>query len=188
MIKKVFLIGGMSESGKSTLGRYFDSKGIARLKIVTFLKSVMEREGVQGDFTEWNEKNVKERPEWVYKVFTEEFIAATSREGIECCALESLYGPELGLYMKGMLGNDTVIIIYVDMDEGVRLQRQIIRENLSSIEEAKTLLLPRDERKREWGVPRIEPVADYVVDNSGTIQELYDTADDIIKKHCPDHL
>lgn len=187
-MKKVFLIGGMSESGKSSFGRYLDSKGIPRLKIVTYLKRIMEREGVTGDFVAWNNQNVKERPSWVRQEFTKEFMAAMAAEKIECCALESLYGPELGVYMKSEIGDDKVIIVYVNMDLEVRLQRQIIRQNLSSIEEAKQYLLPRDEIKKAWKVPEIKDVADVVIDNSGSLEDLYRKADDMIREYCPEYL
>ena len=185
-LKKVFLIGGMSESGKSTLGRYFDSRGIKRLKITSFLQNIKDREKAEGDFVSWNQKSVKERPEWVREEFTKEFVAVTSKQGIDYCVLESLYGPELGLYMKEALGKDKAIIIYVNMDLDVRLQRQMIRQNLTSLEEAKSLLLPRDEIKREWRVPEIRDVADFVIDNSGSLDELYKIADKIIRQHCPE--
>lgn len=185
-MKKVFLLGGMSESGKSTLGRYFDSKGVPRLKIVSFLKNVMARDGAVGDFAAWNDENTKQRPEWVREAFTANFLAVTSEKAIDYCALESLYSPDLALYMKQVLGADRVIIVYVDMDVEVRLQRQMIRENLTSMDDAKRLLLPRDERKKEWGVPGIKAVADFVVDNSGSLDDLYRIADDIIRKHCPE--
>lgn len=188
LMKKVFLIGGMSESGKSTVGRYFDSKGIPRLKIVSFLKNIMEREGVVGSFVEWNNKNVSERPEWVRQEFTKEFIFKMKETGIQCCVLESLYGPELAVYMKSVIGDDKVIIVYVNMDLNIRLERQIIREGLSSLEEAEKILLPRDEIKKAWRVPEIEAVADVIIDNSGTIEELYNKVDEIIRKHCPKNL
>ena len=63
MLKKVLLIGGMSESGKSTVGKYLDSKGIKRLKIVNYLKKVKEVEGAPGDFVLWNDKAGRERPD-----------------------------------------------------------------------------------------------------------------------------
>lgn len=44
MMKKIFAIGGLSESGKSSVGRYLDSKGIVRLKFVAFYKEIMEEE------------------------------------------------------------------------------------------------------------------------------------------------
>ncbi len=185
-MRKVFVIGGMSESGKSTLGRYLDQHGIKRLKITFFLKRAMEREGVEGDFVEWNNQNMKERPEWVFRTFADEFIPWTSDQGIEFCCLESLYSPGLGVHLRERLGQDKVAIVYVDMDENVRLQRQMIRQNFTSLDEARKLMLPRDQIKREWGVPAIADVADVIIDNSGSMENLTRIADAMIARHCPE--
>jgi len=185
-MKKVFVIGGMSESGKSTLGRYLDQRGIKRLKITFFLKCAMEREDVEGDFVEWNNQNMKERPEWVFRTFADEFIPWTTDQGIEFCCLESLYSPGLGVHLRERLGQDKVAIVYVDMDENVRLQRQMIRQNLTSLDEARKLMLPRDQIKREWGVPAIADVADVIIDNSGSMENLTRIADAMIARHCPE--
>lgn len=188
MIKRVFLIAGMSESGKSSCGRYLETMGIPRLKIISFLKDIMEREGATGSFVDWNNKNTTERPEWVHQEFTKEFVARMSADKIECCALESLYGPELGVYMKSILGDDKVVIVYIDMDVNVRIQRQMIRENLVSMEEAKAFLLPRDEIKKAWRVPEIKNIADVIIDNSGTIEELHQKVKEMVNKYCPKYI
>jgi len=185
-LKKVFVIGGMSESGKSTFGRYLDKHGIKRLKIVFFLKRAMEREGVKGDFVEWNAKNMKEKPDWVFRIFADEFIQWVNEQGIEFCCLESLYTAGLAVHLKERLGQEIVKIVYVDMDENVRLRRQMIREKLTSLKEAKNLMLPRDQLKREWGVPLIANVADIVIDNSGPMEDLLRIADTNISTHCPE--
>lgn len=185
-MKKVFIIGGMSESGKSTLGRYLDQRGIKRLKITFFLKRAMEREGVGSDFVEWNNQNMKERPEWVFQTFADEFIPWSTDQGIEFCCLESLYTPGLAVHLRERLGLDKVVIIYVDMDENIRLQRQMIRQNLASLDEARQLMLPRDQIKREWGVPAIANVADVIIDNSGSMENLTKIADAMIARHCPE--
>lgn len=187
-VKKVFVIGGMSESGKSTLGRHLDQHGVKRLKITFFLKHVMEREGVEGDFVEWNAQNMKEKPEWVYRVFADEFIQWTGEQGTEFCCLESLYSPGLGVHLRERLGQDRVVIVYVDMDESVRLQRQMIRQNLTSLDEARRLMLPRDQMKREWGVPAIADVADVIIDNSRSMENLTRIADAMIARYCPEVL
>jgi len=185
--KKTFMIGGMSESGKSTFGRYLEEQfGIKRLKITFFLKRVMEREGVTEDFAEWNARNVKERPRWVYGVFADEFIQWTSEQGIAFCCLESLYGPDLGIYMRERLGQNRVVIVYVDMDESVRLHRQMLRQNLTSLQEASLLMLPRDQMKKEWRVPGIAEVADVIIDNSGSKENLTKIADAMVAKYCPE--
>ena len=185
-MKRVFVIGGMSESGKSTLGRYLDQRGIKRLKIVSFLKRAMEREGVEGDFVEWNNQNMKEKPEWVFRAFADEFIPWVTDQGIEFCCLESLYSPGLGVHLRERLGSDKVVIVYVDMDETIRLQRQMIRQNLTSLDEARKLMLPRDQIKREWGVPAIADVADVIIDNSGSMDNLTKIADAMIARYCPE--
>ena len=187
-VKKVFIIGGMSESGKSTFGRYLDQYGVKRLKIIFFLKRVMEREGMKGDFVNWNAWNMKVKPEWVFRVFADEFILWTQEQGIEFCCLESLYNPGLAVHLRERLGQDRMVVIYVDMDEKIRLQRQMIRQNLTSLEDARQLMLPRDQMKREWGVPAIANISDVIIDNSGTIEDLIKIADANIVKHCPELL
>jgi len=184
-MRKIFLIGGMSESGKSTVGRYLDSKGIKRLKFVTYLRRVMEREGATGDFQEWNDRMEFTQRDWLWKCFIEEFERALKEEGIEYCCVESLYRPEFGQFIKSSLKNAEVIIVYVHIPLELRLQRQIIRQNLSSIEEAKAYLLPRDAKKEEWGTPKIRDIADVVLDNSGTMKDLYRQIDEMIRKYCP---
>ncbi|MBU3964728.1 hypothetical protein KJ562_03360 [Patescibacteria group bacterium] len=187
-MKKVFVIGGMSESGKSTIGRYLDQHGIKRLKITFFLKRVMEREGVEDDFAKWNNRNMKERPDWVYRVFADEFIQWGREQEIEFCCLESLYSPGLAVHLRERLGQDKVAIVYVDMDENVRLQRQMIRQNLTSLDEARQLMLPRDQIKRDWGVPAIADVADVIIDNSGSMENLTRVADAMIARYCQELL
>lgn len=182
-LQRVFIIGGMSESGKSSLGRYLDSKGISRLKIVTFLKKVMEKEGATGDFYAWNDRAQSERPEWLIQRFIAEFVNWTEENGIQNCCLESLYGPDLGVKLREALSLGVGVIVYVEIPIQIRLQRQVIRENLSSLAEAEKLLLPRDEKKAAWKVPEIKEVADEVIDNSGTIDELYLAAEALIAKY-----
>src|SRR3989339_604454 len=41
--KMIFALTGMSECGKSTVGKYFDSKGISRLKIVKLFEKVRDK-------------------------------------------------------------------------------------------------------------------------------------------------
>lgn len=182
-MKKVFVIGGMSESGKSTVGRYLDSKAIKRLKIVTYLQRVKEKESEAGNFQDWNDRAEQERPEWLGQRFVEEFGKAIDEERIEYACLESLYRPEFGQLLRNSF-RDKIVIIYVDVPLNIRLQRQVIREGLSSIEEAKRYLIPRDQRKEEWGVPRIKGIADVVIDNSGSVDELYQKVDKMIQAYC----
>lgn len=187
-MKATFVIGGMSESGKSTFGRCLEKYGLKRLKIARYLKSAVEREGIICDFSEWNSTNMRKHPELVFRMFTNEFTRCVEEEGIEYCCLESLYNPGLGINLKQVVGHDRVIIVYIDMDEETRVQRQMIRENLNSLDDARMLITPRDEIKREWGVPDIARVADICIDNSGSIESLEKVANELISQYCPELL
>jgi len=79
-----------------------------------------------------------------------------------------------------------VTIVYVDIPLETRLERQIAREGLSSRKEAETMLLPRDAKKERWGVLKIKEIADEVVENFGTVQELREKGDNLIKEYCPE--
>lgn len=102
---------------------------------------------------------------------------------MQYCAIESLYDPSLADALKQAFGQDAVIV-FVDIPQEVRLQRQIIRRNLSSIEAAERHLLPRDENKVRWGARKIKDKADVVVDNSGSIQDLYQQVDKMMEEYC----
>lgn len=185
-MKRIFLIGGLSESGKSTLGKHLDSQGVIRLKFVNYLKEVMQEEGAKGDFYEWNGQAEAERPNWLYSRFLEVFKKRTAEKSIQYCCVESLYNPKFGTFIKEGLGKDRVTIVYVDIPLETRLERQIAREGLSSRKEAERILLPRDAKKERWGVLNIKEIADEIVENSGTIQELREKGDKLIEKYCPE--
>jgi len=184
-IKKVFAIGGLSESGKSSAGQYLDSKGITRLKIATLLKTIMEKEYPGADFNKWQPEIIVTQSEWLWKRFSEELVSQTEEENIEHCAIESLYRPGLAQSLRKTLA-DKLVILYVDIPQEIRLQRQIIRQNLKDIDESKACLLPRDKDKLQWGALEIKELADVIIDNSGTISELYCQLDVIMQKYCPE--
>ena len=182
MLKKVLLISGMSESGKSTIGKYLDSKGVKRLKIVTFLRRVMETEGAQWDFVPWNDEAEKQRPDWLAKRFVEEFKRYCQEQQISYCCLESLYRPTFAQFIRSALP-DRVVIVFVDIPQELRVSRQMSREGLASLEEARAYILPRDKRKEEWGTHLVKNIADEIINNSGTIESLYRQVDAMLNKY-----
>jgi dephospho-CoA kinase len=185
IIKRVFAIGGLSESGKSSVGRYLNSKGISRLKIVDFFKEIMKREGPEANFDQWQARTIENRQEWLWKEFIKSLKLKMQTESMKYCALESLYRPGLARALRRAFG-EKLIIIYVDTPQEIRLQRQMIRQNLKNIDEAKKYLLPRDENKIKWGALKIKGVADVVIDNSGTMNDLHRQLDQMITKYCPE--
>jgi len=180
MIKRVYLIGGMSECGKSTVGKYLEAHhGISRLKIVTYLRQVQATEGNSDEFYAWNDRAEKERPTWLYEQFVKAFLGNTT---IERCALESLYSPVFGQFVRQCLPEQAVIV-YVDVPQDIRVERQMGRANISSYEEAKVHLIQRDEVKRGWKTDHLKDIADIIIDNSGPIDHLYKQVDDMTNRY-----
>jgi len=182
--KTIFALTGMSECGKSTVGKYLDLKGVSRLKIVKLFERVRDKWSPNEElyaFLKWHEER---NPYALWDAFIDELVAEMDRLGTNTTSIESLYGGGLGPYLKQKLGRH-FCIVFVDIPLDVRLDRQMQRENLPDIESARKHLLPRDEIKEKSGIPSLKKIAGEVVDNSGTLEELYRTIDQIIKKYLP---
>lgn len=171
----------MSESGKSTVGRYLESRGIKRLKIADFMGEVHRKFGGNIDYHTWIWQVENDRPEWLYAKFLKHLKNFLAENSTGWCSIESLYNPALGTYLRQRLGSDCRII-YVDLPPDLRIKRQMERRNLPSLNEARTYLVPRDEFKERIGVPKIREIADVVIDNSGTEKELYKKLDAILSE------
>ena len=178
--KTIFALTGMSECGKSTVGKYLELKGIPRLKIVRFFERVRDKLSPGEELYGFIKKEEKRDPYSLWDTFINEILSEMKVRGVNKVSIESLYGGGLGPYLKQKLGNH-FCLIYVDIPLEVRLQRQIQREGLSSLEEAKKILLPRDKVKADSGIPELKKISDEVIDNSGTLDDLYEKIDTIIK-------
>jgi nucleoside-diphosphate kinase len=182
--KMVFALTGMSECGKSTVGQYLDSKGIRRLKIVRLFERVKERMAPVSteNFRDFVARNEAEDPYAIWDVFIDELYREMEALGTNMASIESLYGGGLGPYLKQRLA-EHFCIVYVDIPVEVRLQRQMIREGLSDVEAAKTILYPRDEIKTKSGIPALKEIAGEVIENSGTLDDLYRAVDEMIARY-----
>lgn len=180
--KMIFALTGMSECGKSTVGLYLDSKGVRRLKIVRLFEKVRNKWSPQEDLNEFLKRQEERDPYALWDAFIEELLLEMGRIGTSMASIESLYGGGLGPYLKRKLG-DHFSILFIDMSADIRLRRQMQREKLGSIKEAKNLLLPRDEIKTKSGIPALKEIAGDIIDNSGTLTELYLAIDAVVKKH-----
>ncbi len=178
--KTIFALTGMSECGKSTVGKYLESNGIPRLKIVKFFEKVRDKLSPGEELYGFIEREEKRDPYFLWDTFINEILSEMNAREVNRVSIESLYGGGLGPYLKQKLGNH-FRLIYVDISLEIRLQRQIQREGLSSFEEAKKMLLPRDKVKTDSGIPELKEISDEIIDNSETLNDLYKKIDDIIK-------
>jgi len=180
--KMVFALTGMSESGKSTVGRCLDSQGIPRMKIGEIFERVRGKQSPEISLDEFVAREEQRNPIGLWNGFIDKLMATMDEKRSSMVSIESLYGGGLGPYLKQRMG-DSFDIVYLDIPQETRLQRQMIREGLFLIDEAKSYLLPRDEEKAKSGIPSLKKIAGEVIDNSGTIDDLHRAVDKMVAKH-----
>ncbi|NTF98067.1 hypothetical protein [Rhizobium rhizogenes] len=174
----VIALGGYSESGKSSSGRYMERLGFKRIKIAEIYQRIFSRIETELSFKDWSYWIDRTDPEWIADNFIRELEAEIGEQAANKCTIESLYGDILASQLRRHMG-DRFKVVFIDIDRDVRLIRQMHREGLQSIDEAAILLDPRDEMKRSWGADRVKEIADFVVDNSGSLQKLEQQLDAI---------
>jgi len=180
--KMVFALTGMSECGKSTVGKYLDSKDIARLKIVKLFERVRDKWSSDEELYAFVRRQEERDPYALWDAFIDELVGEMERLNTNTVSIESLYGGGLGPYLKQKLGRH-FCIVFIDIPLEIRLVRQMQRENLPDVESARKHILPRDEIKDKSGIPALKEIADEVIDNSGTIEELYQKIDQLVQRY-----
>jgi len=180
--KVIFALTGMSECGKSTVGKYFDSKGIPRLKIVKIFEKVRDASNSIDDPKIFTKIEEKRDPYALWDAFIDQLLTEMNIRKVDMASIESLYGGGFGYYLKQKLGNH-FHIIFIDASVEKRIKLQMIRENIKDANEAKQLLLSRDQIKSDSGIPQLKNISDEIIDNSGNIDQLYGKVDDIISKY-----
>lgn len=156
VLERLWVLGGMSESGKSTVGELMrDEHGVTRLKIGYLLEIAALRAGVADPYEHWSELEQAER-------LTEEILRFAETSKARTISMESAHRFEATAHLKRVWGNRCQVV-YVDADPAVRASRAA---------ETETRLRARDATKRERGAHRIIDIADHVIDNAGPLSAL----------------
>lgn len=152
---RLWVLAGLSESGKSTVGALLrDEHGATRLKIGYLLEIAALRTRTADPYT-WPEPEQAER-------LTEEILRFTEACKAGTVSIESAHRLEATAHLKRVWG-DRCQVVYVDAPFSARAARA-----------AETIdqLRARDAIKTGRGADRIKGTADHVIDNSGPVSAL----------------
>lgn len=153
---RVWVLAGMSESGKSTAGELLrDEHGVTRLKIGYLLEVAALRAGVADPYVAWPEREQAER-------LTEELLRFCDSTKASAVSVESAHRFEATAHLKRVLGSRCQVV-YVDASPAVRAGRAA---------EGAESLRQRDEDKHRRGAERIAGIADHVIVNDGPLSAL----------------
>ncbi len=183
MIPLVLAGWATAESGKSSSARYLSTCGFARIKIAALYKRIYEQANTGLGFVAWSSWIDTESPEWIGERFADELRAEVQLRSADRCTIESLYGDTLARELKRHFG-DRFKVVFIDLDRDTRLKRQMEREGLSTLDEARAMMEPRDEMKRRWGVDRVRTLADIVLRNDGTVSDLHLKLDGLVASYA----
>jgi len=180
--KQVFLLAGLSESGKSYAGMFFDERGVKRLKYARlFAHNELNQDPKINPYQILEQTSMPEDDQIRLAIASLKEICEA--EGIFFCSIESMVKPSTTIKLREAMGPNVVRVIYFDVDEETRLQRQMGRENVD-YETAQKIMLPRDRKKIQFGTPEIKNIADVIINNNGTKEELNQRLVELIKEYC----
>ncbi|MEU8327566.1 hypothetical protein [Micromonospora sp. NPDC048839] len=166
-IEHLWVLAGMSESGKSTVGELLRTEHTAtRLKIGYLMQLGADRRGAADPYREWDEVTQAQ-------ILSEEILRfAALNPGSHRMSLESAHRLEATAHLRRIWG-ERCEVLYLDIPHRLRSLRAT---------EPTESLATRDAIKQSRGGDRIVSVADTVIDNSRSLAALKSAVTEVVHR------
>ncbi len=168
----IVAIGGMSESGKSTVGSIFQKNGIPNFKFKYIVRNIVEKYAIHGDLFDCDLKIV------ALLMMDEILKMMNDMYYWDIVSFESLHSLKLTSIMKEEFP-DLYKVLFVKTKDLNRISRN--SESLSvSFNESKSKIEKKDTAKKNKGADEIQKIADYIINNDNSLEELYNKIYNVI--------
>jgi dephospho-CoA kinase len=183
ILQPMMVIGAVGDigSGKDEVLKYLrDRYGVPYISTGDIVRQMAREDGVEG--TRENLEAISKR------CFTEMgrgcFVRMAAQEimkrGWKVAGISGVRSPEDVAAMKEMFGNGFILVRVDISDPGIRFERVRLRgERRDPLTREAFQEQDRNE-EQEFQINRAEAMADYNIDNSGTLEELHRQIDELV--------
>ena len=169
-------ITGMPGAGKSEVGAMLVEKGFTEVEMSASIREKMAEEGIEISNVNLREFSLRIRKEYGGDIVARWAMEKIRRLNADRVLIVGLRGEDEARYFESQ---GKLKVILVTAPEDVRFERLKARGR-SDDPKTKTDFEYREEKERQFGIEGIMGRAQYVISNSGTIDELRKDVDELL--------
>lgn len=180
---KIIFLGGMSESGKSTAGIYFQKTlNYERLKIIKIEKELMDYFQIDYSGNKENFSNALEKlyqQENIYELFLEKILIYSNGKNV---TLESLYRSEIFTNITNL--HKKTYCFYFEANKNLRMLREFVKVNLENPMPHCRFVNHfeiKESFKRKHNAHLVKEFATHIINNDDSKENFYSKLKDIEK-------
>ncbi len=178
-IGRLFSLGGLSECGKSIAGQYLASHGVLRIKIARLLADVGRELLLDPDDPTFTDQLYTSHASIALSMFIECVAKHMVERGVQLASLESMYRSQTAIFLKDVLGQ-RMVHTFIEAPLELRIEREWRKLGGEPREAVACRVREKDAMKQRLGVPQLRPLADVVLDNSGSLQDYRSQLDRLL--------
>ncbi|MFZ2455144.1 MAG: AAA family ATPase [Candidatus Altiarchaeia archaeon] len=179
-MKLVIGLTGNIGAGKTVVSDHLHKKyGADQVRFSRILMDVLDRLYLPKD-----RNNLQTLGEVVRKSFGSDVIVNAFKKDLEKSRSHVVVvdGIRYMNEVKMLRSFDNNVLLFMDAPPKVRYERVVMRGEKGEEKNSFDVFLKAEQRGTEKGLPEIKKVADYMIENDGSVERLLKNIDDIVKK------